>query len=308
MILQTSHLDLMNTVLTLVEASQPDAGRNCRSLEQVRAGYRSFLQSLKQRQVDIASREISFITEHGATATLRHYFANDSLLDDRQQAEVIGHAQDHRTAQKLARLDCALHEVSLYSRDYLDFLQTIITDIFILPSDKARAGSTSQAIGLIWMNPRPTYTLPDIIEMLVHEFTHHAMFLDEMKYRHYSYERVLDRSTWARSAILNIARPLDKVLHSIVVSTEILLFRNSFLGHPMAPRVHPPTNKLALQLKTSLVQAEQSVRAHPDVLSERGRYVLANAHRIFHSAIGPLLMSRRQPFMPPMRPPAQAVT
>lgn len=308
MILQTSHLDLMNTVLTLVETSRPDAGRNCRSLDQVRAGYRRFLRSLKQRQIDTASREISFITEHSATAALRDYFANDSLLDDRQQAEVIGHAPDDRTAQKLTRLDCALHEVSLYSRDYLDFLKTIITDIFILPSDKARAGSTSQAIGLIWMNPRPTYTLPDIIEMLVHEFTHHAMFLDEMKHSHYSYERVRDRSTWARSAILNIARPLDKVLHSIVVSTEVLLFRDSFLGHPAAPRVHPPTNQLALQLKTSLAEAEASVRAHPDVLSERGKYVLANAHRTFQSAIRPRLTPRRHLFMALPRAVAQDAT
>lgn len=50
------------------------------------------------------------------------------------------------------------------------------------------------------------------------------MFLDELRYSHYAYARILDPSTYARSAILNIDRPLDKVLHSIVVAVEILLF------------------------------------------------------------------------------------
>jgi hypothetical protein len=295
MILQTSNLDLMNTVLTLVETTGPESGKSCRSLEHVRAGYRRFLQSLKQREIDTASRDISFITGNDSTSALRAYFSNDSLLDDQQQAQVIASSQDNQMTQKMSRLACALSEIALYSRDYLDFLKTIVTDIFILPSDKARAGSTSQAIGLIWMNPRLTYTTVDIIEMLVHEFTHHTMFLDEMRHKHYCYELVINRSTWARSAILNIARPLDKVLHSIVVSTEVLLFRNNFLGHPMHPRVHPPSLRMALQLEESLEEAEASVHRYPDVLSDRGQHILANARSVFLAQIRPLLQLRRSP-------------
>src|SRR5581483_6992105 len=122
-----------------------------------------------------------------------------------------------------------------------------------------KGGSTSQAIGVIWANPKVSYTTADIIEILVHELSHHAMFLDELRYTHYSYSRVPQQSTWARSAILNVARPLDKVLHSIVVAIEVLLFRDGYLGYPVNPRVHPPTRVMIEQLRDSISSTEQAI-------------------------------------------------
>ncbi|CAH2810032.1 MAG: hypothetical protein CBARDCOR_6744 [uncultured Caballeronia sp.] len=80
--------------------------------------------------------------------------------------------------------------------------------------------------GLFGRIQKISYTFSDLMEMLVHELTHQTMFLDELRYAHFSYADVLDRSTWEKSTILNVARQLDKVLHSIIVAIEILLFRD----------------------------------------------------------------------------------
>jgi hypothetical protein len=133
---------------------------------------------------------------------------------------------------------------------------TIITDIFILPSSVAKGGSTSQAIGVVWANPHIDYAIHDVMEMLLHEFTHHTLFIDELRYSHYNYPAIADKSSWATSAILNTPRPLDKVLHSAVVSIEILLLREQCIGHPSCPRVHPPTDVMLSQLTQAITSID----------------------------------------------------
>lgn len=116
-----------------------------------------------------------------------------------------------------------------------------------------------------------------------------TMFLDELRYTHYSYSRVLKQSTWARSAILNVARPLDKVLHSIVVAIEVLLFRDGYLGHPVNPRVHPPTRVMIEQLRDSISSTEQAIARDKTIFHARANELLENARKILDGKLIPLL-------------------
>jgi hypothetical protein len=95
----------------------------------------------------------------------------------------------------------------------------------------------------------------------VHELTHHALFIDEHRYGHYDYPVILAPETWAQSALLKTPRPLDKVIHSIIVATEIVMFREQCLGHPAAPLVHPPTAKICTQISQSLDSVEDQIAA-----------------------------------------------
>lgn len=52
---------------------------------------------------------------------------------------------------------------------------------------------------------------------------------------------------------------MDKVLHSIVVALEIFQFRCRFLGHPATPRVHPPSECLFMQIKSSLNSIQEVI-------------------------------------------------
>lgn len=193
---------------------------------------------------------------------------------------MIGEFSAEETAKKEIRLVRAIDELALYSEDHSVLFNMIVTDILVSPSRLARGGSTSLAIGAIWANPDPTFTINDVMEILVHELTHHTMFLDELRYGHYFYSNVIDRSSWARSAILKSVRPLDKVLHSIVVAVEVLLFRCRCTGHPIIPRVHPPTEMLVTQLQYSIYSAEQVVLRNGVILQPRALALLANAKRI----------------------------
>lgn len=108
------------------------------------------------------------------------------------------------------------------------------------------------------------------------------MFIDEIRYSHYNYGAIVDKSTWARSAILNVPRPLDKVLHSVVVATEILLLREQCLGHPIRPAVHPPTQIMVCQLLDALSSMEEILNKmsdHRALFSDRAWKVFENVQQ-----------------------------
>lgn len=293
MILQTSFADQIQTITTLTGAIDLTGTKRYGSLSELAAGYRRFLNSLNQRTVDTARSTPKLITSLEEAMKLSAYFSNDSLLDDKAQTSVISNMQDDQAVEKEARLSQAIFELGLLSTEHSALFHTIITEIFVLPSNVAKGGSTSQAIGAIWANPRVSYSTSDIIEILVHEFTHHTMFLDELRHHHYSYEQIMDQSTWAHSAILKVARPLDKVLHSIVVAVEVLLFREAYLGHPVNPKVHPPTSLLVDQLNESISSTERALLNNRAVFNARAADLLENAKMHVNSKFGSSHKSRK---------------
>lgn len=137
--------------------------------------------------------------------------------------------------------------------DYYEVIDLVIHTIFSAKSELAGGGSTSAAIGCIWIDARSNWSDQDILEFLIHETTHNLIFLDELCYIHYlSYADIAKKENFAWSAILNKPRPLDKVFHSILVSTEVLLFREQYIGHPSHPHLHPPSEVLLSQTLRSI--------------------------------------------------------
>jgi hypothetical protein len=123
-------------------------------------------------------------------------------------------------------------------------LNFFVHTIFFQGSPNTNGGSTSSAPGVIWFAPRRDWTVQDGMEFLVHELTHTLMFIDERIHGHYvSLESIADSKNYATSAILGKKRPLDKVVHSFIVSAEILLLRRR-LGEPSSPKAHAPSDIL----------------------------------------------------------------
>jgi hypothetical protein len=136
---------------------------------------------------------------------------------------------------------------------FAELIHLVIHTIFTFPSKLAGGGSTSAAIGCIWVDIRSHWKEQDVLEFLIHETTHNLVFIDEICYSHYtSYQEIAKKENFARSAILNKPRPLDKVFHSILVSTEVLSFRQEHFGHPDKPCLHPPTHILFDQTNQSI--------------------------------------------------------
>jgi HEXXH motif-containing protein len=291
MLMQMGVAAQIETLVALAGATDFHASKQLKSLIDLTRAYRKFLASLGQRSIDVHSHEPTYTTTTSDATKLTALFSNNSILDDKSQATVIAETHDPEWEQKRARIEHALNELSIYCSPYAELFKTIVTTIFISPSAVARAGSTSHAIGVIWMNPKLSYTTLDLVEILLHEFTHQTMFLDELRYGHYSYRALEDRSTWATSAILNVSRPLDKVLHSVVVAAEVLLFRHRYIGQPAVPRVHPPTEKMLRQLRESLTSVEVTANKYPGILTPRGNMIVAGVRQLmqqtFHSLQGP---------------------
>ena len=80
------------------------------------------------------------------------------------------------------------------------------------------------------------------------------------------------------------SRPLDKVLHSIVVAAEVLLFRQRHIGYSIAPRSHPPTGVMLKQLEESLTSIEAAMRKFPAILRPRATEIVANVRSVLGDA------------------------
>lgn len=146
-----------------------------------------------------------------------------------------------------------------------------MASLFYANSQAAGGGSTSAAIGVLWCDHRSSWSENDFVEFFMHELTHTLLFLDERRFVHYENLELVEKvENYALSAILNKKRPLDKVVHSIVVATEIVLLRENILGHPVGPKLHPPTEVIIKQTLKAIIDAKRKT----NVLKDRSLQLL----------------------------------
>lgn len=235
------------------------------------------MQFLESAQPNVSAnfseaQKISFLYKKDQIESLLKIFEEDSVLDDFEEIFDTSNHSSHEIPTH--RIKKTLEEMRQTHPIYHDLINLVINVIFSAPSKLAGGGSTSAAIGCIWVNLRLHWQEIDIFEFLVHETTHNLVFLDELCYQHYTdYTLLGDKNNFSWSAILNKLRPLDKVFHSIIVSTEVLLFRNQHLGHPIKPCLHPPSEIMLQQT----IQAISYLKERPDLrslLSERAKFLL----------------------------------
>lgn len=203
---------------------------------------------------------------------LLHLFEEDSALNDFD--EIFDHSASHDQEFPIQRVQEAILQMHNLDPEFNELLHLVINVIFSAPSVLAGGGSTSAAIGCIWVNLRKHWQMQDVLEFLVHETTHNLVFLDELCYGHYTDYALLPKNeNFAWSAILNKLRPIDKVIHSIVVSTEVLLFRENCVGHPEKPFLHPPTNIMIDQAIYSIEYLNQNPKLK-SLLTSRTKHLL----------------------------------
>lgn len=253
----------------------------------LRTAYRAFLRNYHETTL-IGDDPAQIVTHVEKAETLLSFFGA-SVLNDLDQEAMVGKVRSDphsefcgnqvraainelKTADaKLAQLfDMAIHSVALSESRANSKGQT------------ARGGSSNSLIGLIWIVVRRDITTQDVIELLIHEFTHTLVFLDELNFGHFNYKVLALKEFWAQSAILMTARPMDKVVHSVLVATEILHARSVLLGGNNASLVHKDSTTLA----SGTLAAIHSVLSHPHLdqvcsgrsiqLTERAREHIKN--------------------------------
>lgn len=220
------------------------------------------------------------ITADEAKSYHEIFCGDTALLDDLDQAQVIK-PQGERFDAKIVQLESAINYLGSRSQDHLDFLDLSVERIFVDGSDVAAGGTTSDAVGLVWSNPHPQFSDMDLAEFLAHEMTHTLMFLDEWLLGHYTRPLTHDESTWCHSAILKKKRPIDKVLHSIVVASEIVLLRQEYLGEPESPKAHPPSQKIKQAVAESMTSI-RDVQRRSGILADRALELLDRVESRLH--------------------------
>ncbi|MDP2104576.1 MAG: HEXXH motif-containing putative peptide modification protein, partial [Desulfobulbaceae bacterium] len=157
-------------------------------------------------------------------------------LNDLGQEHLVGDPYDGELLeQKINLARGALEEVMDSSADFASVFDLVIHSVFIKASRPSRhslgshGGSTSGSIGAIWFSVSDKVCHRDLVEMFVHELTHHLLFVDELNCPQFNYDLIVRPEHYARSAILKRQRPLDKVVHSIAVGATIVDARKRYL-------------------------------------------------------------------------------
>lgn len=164
-------------------------------------------------------------------------------------------------------------------------IHTLFHTIFFAHSKTMAGGSTSNAIGVLWLNIPQSFTVSDLTEFFVHETAHQLTFIDEIIYgNHYDYKKIKNNDLYTRSAILNMFRPADKVFHSVIVAHTIVSYRKKIIGNNFGVNIHGRTNEL---LNNAISSSEMllNVDNKHKILTDRGRYLIMKCHKSLVSSM-----------------------
>lgn len=111
----------------------------------------------------------------------------------------------------------------------------------------------------------------DFLEIIVHECTHNFLFIDDLTFSHYlDIEKMAKRESFALSAVLQKIRPLDKVIHALIVAFEVYMFRKNSRKTYCTNEIiiHPDSHLLLNNCKIS-IDSIKGCENSRDILSDR---------------------------------------
>jgi len=131
-------------------------------------------------------------------------------------------------------------------------------------------GSVSSCIGLIFVNPAPHWTRESWAEIVVHEFIHTCMYVEDMVQCVFPDPRLwTHEDAMTTSAIRQTRRPFDKVYHSACVSIGTMYLKHA-LG--LNPDEHLAPLRRSVR---EMGEADRRMQAAAlELLSENGRTIL----------------------------------
>ncbi|EKD70715.1 MAG: hypothetical protein ACD_46C00429G0008 [uncultured bacterium] len=174
---------------------------------------------------------------------------------------------------------------------YLEKTDPMFSELFCLIMNTVFCTATKK-LGGTSVNPRfigvmcayhdMTAEEQAVPELLIHEFTHNVLFLDELRYGHYHYEKLYDPNLYldAVDRGVKFKFPLNRCLHSLIVSAEILLARNAYIGH--APKVtqHLTSSKI-LERSKNYVQIIRQNKDFNQIMTDRSRELFAICEKFY---------------------------
>lgn len=261
---------LQENLKTVLLLAKPYAEGEVRNQDLLKAAYLRFLQAKQPLSLVPCSRKLEFVQDNSLSLQLAKLFGAKTSLDDMDQHLAIDLNENINRTSKMNHLKNIFEQIEQKNNDFASLFRLVINFVFFADSKLAGGGSTSNAMGVIWANDRSNWAFQDFYEFFIHEATHNLLFLDERRFHHYiNYDLVRPVENYAYSAILARPRPIDKVIHSLVVATEICVAREMKLGHPPKPKLHPPTD-IILENCFKTIESLKKLEDKVSILTPRG--------------------------------------
>jgi hypothetical protein len=202
-------------------------------------------------------------------------FNNGSDLDDFTY-DVIEVVKTEFDIGFYTKIKKALAMISDADQQLYESISLLIRNFIPVESTHIIAGSTSSVPGMMFFNTRKideTLNITDLAELIVHEATHSALFIDELIHGHYnSLKLLVNKNTWTTTPIREIKRPSDKGFHAIIVSRNLIEFRK-LAGYLDDNLFHPMTLKLISncnQTYKEMIGVDKNI----GILTSRGRELI----------------------------------
>lgn len=238
--------DIIETIILL--SHQASGSQQPASSQALKTAYSLALHRLQPKVPLMVEPRTLFTTDPAITQAIMPLYRVHTAINDLNQHNLLAEDSTDDFSMEVARLERILQEAFAPCDDLWKIFNLVINYVFCAPASPAtqvHGASTSAAVGVIWATPLSLLSRQDIAEFFLHELTHNLVHLDELRHGHYQDSRLLPiPGNYASSSVLQRRRPMDKALHSLVVATEILLFRERYTGHPESPVVHPPSRQL----------------------------------------------------------------
>ncbi len=252
----------------------------------------NYLPTYTESTLDIKKAYTNFITNHtylSEIPTIQNEITiiNDIVLeiqiaqlfiDEPQYLFPIANIKEK--TDQIKKMYDVLGELKCIRKDLYKLLDLFIHSIIIMDANQGYSGASAAALGTIWINNKSYFTQQDVIEMLIHEFTHNLFFVDEIVNTHYLFHDLFfDEENFIVTS-LGVKKPIKDVMHRIIVSVELLLSRENFLSHDSLNITYHSQTPILLQQVKDLIFSVYNIRDYDLILSDRAKDILIRCSNV----------------------------
>jgi len=157
----------------------------------------------------------------------------------------------------------------------------LINQLTFINSDLLEGGSATCYVGFIWLAPKETWTGMYYGELLLHEFVHNSLFLEDMIGNIFpNPKELMSRDAMATSAILRYKRNFDKSYHSALVSSALVYYYAKLGLEKKADSFVLPALKTIRELKNNYLKLKDKGR---QILTQNGFDILLSAEKLLQT-------------------------
>ena len=189
-------------------------------------------------------------------------FANDATHPDPMNRKKAL----QQSLEDIAQYDATLHEL----------IHFVMHTILCTTSKKTGGTSVNpKYIGVMCAYFDMCAEQAAIPELIVHEFSHNLLFLDEHRYGHYTSYKALEQpnaliDSYYKDQLIKL--PLDRVFHRMVIFVELLHLRDNMIGHDPKLSQHQSSDKL-LHIMRWYIQQIDSNATIQQLMKPRCAYI-----------------------------------